>query len=279
LKNWIEVKAEFQNEPEDWSIYIEAFDRIGCEETLQTDNPFTLSAYLEDVAGTQDRVERLTADLKDLGASGVFTQIVPDEDWAENWKQFFKVRHVGEHLVIVPTWEEYEPKPGETVITLDPGQAFGTGDHPTTRLSLTLLEQADPRDKSVADIGCGSGVLAIAACKLGAHPVVASDLDEQSVEITRQNATLNQVDFPAFVAAGFDSLTGPQDIVLSNIISATLMRLAPDAKNFVKPGGVWIVSGIIEQNWDDVKAKAEAAGFQLETKLQEDEWVGATFRL
>ena len=186
--------------------------------------------------------------------------------------------------MIQPSWEAAIQNPkskiqnSDVIITLDPGQAFGTGDHQTTRLCLELLEQAEPRGKTVADIGCGSGVLAIAAAKLGAANVIATDIDEQSVEITRENVKLNDVQINAQLAAGFDAIDEPREIALSNIISATLIRLAPHAARVVKSRGKWIVSGIIEQNWPDVLAAAEQAGFELEQKMKEDEWVGATFR-
>lgn len=277
MPNWIEIKALLATAPPDWSPLIEAFDRHGCPGTAQEDEPPSLSAYMAEVNGWENRVAALSNDLKSLGAREVQNKIVPEEDWSQNWKQFFKTRRVGQRIVIKPTWDHFEPGVDDVVITLDPGQAFGTGDHPTTRVCLELLERADPEGKTVADIGCGSGILAIAASKLGAKEVIASDLDEQSVEITKENAKLNGVHFPAVAAAGFEALNQPYDMALSNIISATLIRLAPDASKATKAGGRWIVSGIIETNWPDVRAAAERAGFTLEDRVQEDEWVGATF--
>lgn len=214
-----------------------------------------------------------------LGARSVAITEVPEQDWSEIWKIHFKPRRVGKRFVIRPTWEPYHVGRDDIEIVLDPGQAFGTGDHQTTRLCLRLLEwQAPLAGKSLADVGCGSGVLAIGAAKMGAHPIVATDLDPLSVEITRENMRLNDVEFETGVAAGFDAVTEPVDIAVSNIISATLIRLATDAAQKVKPGGTWIVSGVIAGNWPDVLRAAESVGFELVRLEQEDDWIGAVFR-
>jgi ribosomal protein L11 methyltransferase len=179
------------------------------------------------------------------------------------------------------------------VIVLDPGQAFGTGDHPTTRLCLELLELADVPDARVADVGCGSGILSVAACKLGAAEVIANDVEPVAVEVARQNAELNQVQFLALVGEGIGPAIDPTtarldgwpplpedagfDVVVSNIISAILIRIARDIAAALVPGGRWIVSGIIEQNWPDVRAAAQSAGFTLREERHEDGWVAAMF--
>lgn len=263
--------------PADWSLYVDAFDRFGCPGSLQTDTPPTLSAYLIEVEGSAARAEMLASELRGLGANDVKIQTVPDEDWSEMWKIHFKSRKVGARVTIRPTWED----PGaiaedEVEIVLDPGQAFGTGDHPTTRLCLELMQELPLEGATVYDLGCGSGILAIAACKLGAKTVTASDIDGTSVVVSRQNAILNQVPYEATEGAGFLE-SGPFDIVISNIISATLIGLAPDALAHVKHGGYWLVSGIIEGNWPDVRAAALNAGFSLKRELKEDEWIGAVF--
>jgi ribosomal protein L11 methyltransferase len=260
-------------------MFAEVFDRYGCPGTLQTDSPPSLSAYLLEVPGSEQRVTDLRSELLGLGAAEVVATTVPEEDWAESWKQYFKTRRIGERIIIRPTWEEAEAGRSDLVIVLDPGQAFGTGDHPTTRLCLELMQKVEVSGKTVADVGCGSGILSIAAVMLGASKVAASDLDAQSVEVSKENAALNGTSFECIVAEGFDALHGEEfDVVLSNIISATLIRLAPDAARHVRKGGYWIVSGIIQQNWRDVLAAVERSGFVLVRHVEEGEWVGATFR-
>lgn len=278
MSNWIEIKAAFDVAPADWSLYVDAFDRFGCPGSLQTDKPPTISAYLIEVEGSAVRAEDLVAELKRLGAASVAIDVVPDEDWSEMWKIHFKSRRIGRGITIRPTWEDAVPlPPNEIEIVLDPGQAFGTGDHPTTRLCLELMQDMPIKGADVYDLGCGSGILAIAASKLGAASVFASDIDGTSVVVSRQNAMLNQVEFQAEEGEGFLQ-GGPFDVVISNIISATLIRLSPDAIKHVKPGGYWLVSGIIEGNWPDVQRAASTAGFKLESELKEDEWIGAVFR-
>ena len=278
MSNWTRITAVLDRDPEDWSLLVDCFERHGCASTQQTDNPPTLSGYMAEIQGSDERVRQLSSDLRKMGVANVEQENVQDEDWAETWKKFFKTRRVGKSIVIRPTWESYEPGPNDIEIVLDPGQAFGTGDHPTTRLCLELLQEVEVRGREVADIGCGSGILAIAAVKLGASSVIGSDLDEQSVEISRANARLNDVEVDFSVAAGFASMEKPRPVVLSNIISATLIRLAPEAAANVKAGGRWVVSGIIQQNWPDVLAAANKVGFSLEKTMQEDEWIAAILR-
>ncbi|MEQ1822576.1 MAG: 50S ribosomal protein L11 methyltransferase [Fimbriimonadaceae bacterium] len=279
MSNWIEIKACFETAPPDWSLFVDAFDRFGCPGSIQCDSPPALSAYLVEVPGQAERARELSDELIRLGAQTVQIETVPDEDWSEMWKVHFKPRQIGARIMIRPTWEDPTPVPLQNIeIVLDPGQAFGTGDHPTTRLCLELMQEIPIQGASVYDLGCGSGILAIAACKLGAASVFASDSDATSVIVSRQNSLLNEVNFEAEQGEGF-LRNEPYDVVLSNIISATLIRLAPDAQQQVKRGGFWLVSGIIEGNWPDVRKAAEQCGFTLEKQLKEDEWIGAVFRL
>lgn len=279
--SWIEVVAYFDKAPEDWSPYVDVFGQFGCENTIQTDTPATLGAAVVEVDGAEQVVGNLKSALLEMGASRVESRPLVEENWEENWKRFFKPRRVGKRFVVRPTWEEFELSEGDFEIVLDPGQAFGTGDHPTTRMCLELLDEFLVPGQTVADIGCGSGILAVGAVKLGAGRVVAIDIDPLSVEVSKENATLNQVQFESITGVGVQSLppASPEskqyDLVVSNIISATLISIAREIAQVVRPGGTWIVSGIIEANWPDVKEAAQRAGFKLEKQLQEDDWIGA----
>jgi len=309
--SWIEVRTQFEAELADLSPMIDLYRDFGIENTLE--EVASLTGCLVDVEGTQERIEALKVALLGAGAVEVHTRELPEDNWEEAWKAFFKPRRVGRHIVIRPTWEEFASEPSDKVIVLDPGQAFGTGDHPTTRMCLELLENSRPAGKRILDLGCGSGILAVGACLLGAAVVEASDIDPLAVEVAKQNATLNNVQFRAFSGEGLGALVGrqgkgthevehddtplsesqhvdasaaligftpevgPYDIVLSNIISATLIRLAADIVKIIKPGGLWIVSGIITANWPDVKLAAESRGFELVEKREEDGWVAAGF--
>ena len=298
--SWIEVEATFSGARDDLSPVIEVYRAHGIENTLQQGDEM-LVGCLVDVAGSDAVIERLRQALEGMGAA-VATRALPETDWEEAWKQFFHPRRVGRHWVVRPTWEEFEAGAGDRVIVLDPGQAFGTGDHPTTRMCLELMEPLDLAGRPVADVGCGSGILAVGACMMGADPVEAVDIDPIAVEVAKENAARNGVAFLALAGDGLSAFPAspegvPQDetplgeihtdpprpsgklydLVLSNIISATLIRIAADIATAVAPGGAWIVSGIIEGNWPDVREVAGKVGFLLVDELHEDGWVAARF--
>jgi ribosomal protein L11 methyltransferase len=273
--SWIQVRATFP-EAADLSPYIEVFRHYGIENTLE--EAYTLVGCLPRVAGSGVRASELEAALGQAGAQDVAISELQDESWETNWMQFFKPRRVGKRIVVRPTWEQFDRKPDDIEIVLDPGQAFGTGDHPTTRLCMELMQDAPLSSLVVADVGCGSGILSIAACKLGARSVVAIDIEPVAVEVARLNAALNEVTFDAVVGEGIDGLpmdAAPFDLVVSNIISAIIIRLACDVAAVLKDGGLWIVSGIIVQNWPDVLEAAERSGFMLDQRREEDGWVAA----
>ncbi len=302
--SWIEVEAWFhRGAPNDLSPVIDVFRAHGIENTLQEGDEM-LVGCLVDVPGSEAVVVRLTKALEAHGAS-VETRPLPETDWEEAWKAFFHPRRVGEHWIVRPTWEEAEVGPNDRVIVLDPGQAFGTGDHPTTRMCLELMEPLDLAGRAVADVGCGSGILAVGACLMGADPVEAVDIDPIAVEVAKENAVRNGVAFLALAGDGLSVFNGsladvPQDetpledsstvtrhsspvtrhsydLILSNIISATLIRIAADIAVAVAPGGAWIVSGIIEANWPEVRETAAKVGFTLADERHEDGWVAARF--
>lgn len=278
MSRWIEIGAVIPDEWQDVSVAIDAFVEFGCPGVQEVSGPRRLVGNLPEGEAGAKSAEDLASRLREIGALDVATRIVQDQDWDALWRIHFKPRRVGKRFVIVPTWEDYPTVEGDLVVLLDPGRAFGTGDHPTTRLCLELLESTPVHGKTVADVGCGTAILAIGACLLGASKVIATDIDEVAVEVTRENAVLNKVEFEAFAADGFAGVPGEVDVLLSNIISATLIRLAIDAASHVMPGGYWIVSGIIRANWPDVQSAAEKAGFALEATTEEDDWVAARFR-
>jgi ribosomal protein L11 methyltransferase len=280
MKTWIEVEARFLERPEDSSPFAEAFQIFGCNSSLETDDPPAIKGYLEAVNGSAATVNDLKEMLLKRGASEVTLSEVPDEDWSEIWKQHFKPRRVGKNMIVVPSWENFASGPDDLPLILDPGQAFGTGEHATTRLCLELLEGANPKDKRILDIGCGSGILSIAAAKLGAANIAAIDVDESAVEIARENAKLNEVTLELHAGEGLGDWSKGRtwDIVLSNIVSATLVRIALEVAQHTSPGGAWIVSGILKENWDDVLTGAKTAGFELEIIQEEDDWIAATLR-
>jgi len=272
--SWIEVKATFDS-GQDLSPYVDIFGEYGIENTLE--EGASLTGCLVSVDGSAERIEELAAALTTAGAREVTTRDLAEDNWEIAWRQFFKPRRIGTRFLVRPTWEEAEPAPDDLVIVLDPGQAFGTGDHPTTRLCLELMEGVQIAGRRVLDVGCGSGILSVGACLLGAKKVMAIDIDPIAVEVAKENRDLNQVQFDAAVGEGLDGLKGDWDVAISNIISATLVRIACDVRDVLVDGGRWVVSGVIVDNWPDVLMAAEKAGFRFVEKREEDGWVAASF--
>lgn len=276
MRVWIQVIAHLPSVPDDWSMWAEAFGRFGIDGTVQTDDPLTISGYV--CVEMRVDVSELSTELRSLGASSVTTVEVPEEDWAESWKQYFHTQKIGDRLVVCPSWETRAPEGDEIVLVLDPGQAFGTGDHASTRLCLEVMQRMPLANSSVADIGCGSGILSVFAMLCGAAKADAVDLDPVSLAVTRANAEKNGVAISVFEGEGFSPLpAGQYDAVLSNIISAVLISLAPEAAKRVTAGGCWLVSGIIVDNWPDVERSIEAQGFELAEVESDGEWIAALF--
>lgn len=274
--NWILIKAKQTPAPADWSPIINTFRDYGIENTLEEANCIT-GCYV-DVDGVRTQIESLRAALLALGVDDVIDEPFVEVDWENEWKKFFKPRRVGSHFVVRPTWESFDALPGDKVIVLDPGQAFGTGDHPTTRMCLEYLEMQVAPSNSVLDLGCGSGILAVGAKMVGAGETLAIDIDPIAVEVAKENITRNNVEVKTAVGDVLElQLESRWDIVVSNIISATLINLAPDAAYALRPGGKWIVSGIITQNWSDVKKAAEKSGFTYIEHREEDGWNAGVF--
>ncbi len=203
---------------------------------------------------------------------------VADSDWENNWRDYYKPVEAGEKLVIVPQWHDYA---GDRIpVRLDPGLLFGTGDHPTTRMCLAAVEKYAGPGKKVLDLGCGSGILSVAAAVLGAGPVEAADVDEKAPEVVRDNAKLNGVEAAISVHVGDviasaplrARLGGGYDLVLANIVADVIIPLAAYVKGFLAPEGVFVCSGIIDGRQEDVRAALEKAGLRIENTDHMDEW-------
>ena len=220
--------------------------------------------------------ERLT-ELKemglDLGEAKVEHEKMHEEDWANTWKQYYKPSKVGEKIVVKPIWEEYEAKDGELVVDLDPGMAFGTGTHETTRMCIQALERYVKEESTVFDVGCGSGILAIAAAKLGAKLAVGVDLDPVAVESSIENIGYNNLNNIEILHGNLvEVIDGKADIVVANILAEIICILTDDVKRVLKDGGIFITSGIIHDRVDMVCEKLEATGFEVIEKNRDGEW-------
>ncbi|MEY9972496.1 ribosomal protein L11 methyltransferase [Lysinibacillus sp. RC46] len=247
-----------------------------------------VKAYLSESSFLNETVEEIKAAITnltnfniDIGENVVSIVEVNEEDWATAWKQYYHPVKISERFTIVPTWEEYVPvSTDELIIELDPGMAFGTGTHPTTVMCLQGLEKVVKEGDTVIDIGTGSGVLSIGAALLGAKSVHALDLDEVAVRSAQENAALNKVDDKVSVFHGnlLDTVKEPADVVVANILAEIIMSFTDDAFSVVKPGGLYVTSGIIGAKRDDVKVALEASGFVIEEVLLMEDWVAIIAR-
>ena len=209
----------------------------------------------------------------DLGEAKVEHEKMYEEDWANTWKQYYKPSKVGEKIVVKPIWEEYEAKDGDLVVDLDPGMAFGTGTHETTRMCIQALERYVKEESTVFDVGCGSGILAISAAKLGAKLAVGVDLDPVAVESSIENVGYNNLNNIEILHGNLvEVIDGKADIVVANILAEIICILTDDVKRVLKDGGVFITSGIIHDRVDMVCEKLEATGFEVIEKNRDGEW-------
>ena len=216
----------------------------------------------------------------DKGAGAVSWKAVADEDWAETWKEFFHTEKIGARTVIKPTWEEYEAKAGEIVVELDPGAAFGTGQHATTSLCIRALEDLVRPGMTVFDVGTGSGVLAIVAAKLGAKRVEAVDFDTVAVRVACENVRQNGAEDVVRTERSnlLKSVAGEADIIIANIIADIIVRLFGEVKGSLAAGGTMLLSGIIEDRLADVVEAAGRHGFCVEKIEQEKGWAAVVVK-
>jgi ribosomal protein L11 methyltransferase len=278
-RKWIQVSAVFPEAPADWSPIHEIFAREGCPGTLEENDPPALVGFLYESPAEGTTFARLGKALLDAGAIRVEFSILREENWYENWKSHLKPRRIGNRLVVIPQKEDASHYDGEKdiVILLEPGQAFGTGEHPTTQLCLELLEAHLKPSMKILDVGTGSGILAIAAKKLGAREVVATEQDPTSAEVARENAEKNQVEITVLVTEQIPEDAQGFDLVVANLFSSTLVRLSHSLYRALSPGGRLIVSGVIPENWDEVRQALEGAGLKHLTTHQRDGWLAGTF--
>lgn len=211
----------------------------------------------------------------DFGTLKMELQDVADEDWAENWKQYYKPFRIGSRLVVKPSWEKYDPEPEDLIVELDPGMAFGTGTHETTGMCMELLEKHLKPGVRVMDVGTGSGILAIAAAKLGAQNVLAVDIDPDAVKVAKENVLHNGVESRVRVIQGdlVKSEAMPCELAVANIVADAIIMLSGPLTRHLQKGGLFLCSGIIREREQDVLAAAQAAGYILADRLTKGEWV------
>ena len=248
----------------------------------------TVRAYLPEDARLEssllalaERIAALRHAGATLGAGTISHSFVADEDWAETWKAYIHTEKIGERIVVRPTWEEYTPSADEIVIELDPGAAFGTGAHATTAMCLRWLEHLVSPGMRVYDVGCGSGILAVAAAKLGAGEVIAMDYDPVAVSVAEENIRQNNVH--NVVACESDLLSAcegaaPAELITANIIADVIVRLFAQLDRHLALGGTLLASGIIDDRIADVEHAAAQHGFTVLDMTCEKEWAAMIIR-
>ena len=253
------------------------------ESVLNADRTIaSVSVYVPDDKPMQD----YTMFIKErLGASGIENKIelisLCEEDWADSWKQYYKPIEIGNRLVVVPMWEKYDAKPNQVIVKMDPGMAFGTGTHETTRLCATLLEKYITDNSTMLDVGCGSGILAICASKLGAKECYAYDIDPVAVKVAKENVKDN--DCNNIECGVSDLLKGVKDakydVITANIVADIIIRLLPDIGKFMHKDTVLVISGIIDERCADVYKSINENAFVITEEIHENGWCAISLKL
>ena len=227
------------------------------------------------IESIRSRLSELSSDTSmDYGSLFLDTRSVNDQTWTDVWKKYFKPFHAGKHLVIKPTWEPYTPAAEDLVVEIDPGMAFGSGTHETTGMCLSLLEEVIKGGEEIIDVGTGSGILAIGAALLGAGHVLAIDIDPDAVKVARENVYHNGVEHTVSVQQGnlLDRVSAVCDICVANIISDVIISFAAPLIDHIRPGGLFLCSGIVSLRSDEVSRALEAAGYEIIRKDTRGEW-------
>ena len=297
--NWTEITVAVANRDTDtaaaianmtvpYGIYIEDYSDLeqGAEEIAHIDlideelvakdrDTSVIHIYISECDNAAEALgflkERLTAEGIGYKVEAVG---VNDTDWNENWIKYFHATEIGEKLAIVPSWEKYDNKDNRTILQIDPGAAFGTGTHATTSLCLDMLQSYVDDNTEMLDIGCGSGILAVASVLLGAKTAVGVDIDAQSVKTAKENAEINSVtDKTEFIVGDLaEKARGKYSVVCANIVADVVIRLLENVKNYMEADAVLIVSGIIDLRENDVLNAAEKQGFTVIEKRYKDNW-------
>lgn len=237
---------------------------------------FALRVYPENM----EDANNLKAELNEKNLGQCLIEEKDDEDWANNWKKYYKPLEIGEKLAIVPEWEAYD-NDKRIVIKINPGMAFGTGTHESTYMCLELLERYVNKDDEIFDIGCGSGILAIAGLKLGAKRALAVDIDDKCIDASHENADLNNLEDKMDIKKGnlLDVVKGRADLIVSNIIAEIIVDEIKNLKNHMDKGGIFITSGIIKERRQMVIDALKENGFEIIDELEKNNWVAIVGRL
>lgn len=239
-------------------------------------------------------IKNMLADVKKSDTDGVYGRLeaelasIREEDWANNWKQYFKPFTIGEKLAVKPSWEDYSGDDGRKILEIDPASSFGTGQHHTTRLCLELLEKSVKEGDKILDMGCGSGILSIAAMLLGAESAAAVDIEENAAATAQENARKNNIADEVYKTyfgniladkALADKIDDKYDIITANIVADVLIAMKDYFVRYLKKGGTLIISGIIEERMDEVLSAVEGVGFIRQAVSVKEGWAAAQYTI
>ena len=244
---------------------------------------WTIIGYFPNNKFARLKLKMLSEKLEELSETEemiftVYTNECDENEWKDEWKKYFHTTKITDKIVIKPSWEDYTPSEGETVIKIDPGMAFGTGTHETTSLCIKMLEKYAQGKKNLLDIGCGSGILMIVGAKLGAEKVDGIDIDPAVESVAKENLEDNEIDnFSVVIGNLVDDTDKKYDIVVSNILADTLMALLDDIEKVLEPGALAIFSGILKTRKHEILEKTEKHNFEQIDEKEENGWISYVF--
>lgn len=286
----MDALGNFLTETGAQGVFQETLEPPFPDDVVETDEEApaceTIKAYFPQDVRSEKRIAAIQKYLKslneifsDLPAPVLTTEIISDPDWGEQWKKYFKPIRVSSNIIVKPTWERYTPSSRDIVIEIDPGMAFGTGQHASTRMCIEALEDIIMKDRKVAnwkvlDVGCGTGILGITAAKLGAQDVICLDNDQKATEIAKENADINLVsDHLKIINEDAMAINEQRNLIIANLTTKLLLKLRRHLMQLLEPGGYLILSGIIEQDAKEIEDNFSVAPLTQNRMITEKEWV------
>ena len=282
----IDALSNFLEETGAQGVFSESLLPPGAADLPESDGVEVIQAFFPADIRSEKRIYAVRKYLKSLeeifpevAAPTLTTEIISDPDWGEQWKKYFKPIRVCKNIVVKPTWERYTPASRDIVVEIDPGMAFGTGQHASTRMCMEAVEDIILKDRSVKewkvlDVGCGTGILGITAAKMGAEDVICVDNDPKATEIAAQNAVINAVDNRLHILnKDAAQITEPRNLIIANLTAKLLLKLHAQLVRLLLPDGYLIISGLIETDIPSIEEHFITAPLEVQSMLTEKEWV------